>query len=76
MTKYYAYASMVALTMSRMEYYYGAARGQNYSANFITTLRKISQSYHNLPCKEQDTKREDDSIRWILRIIFSFFRNG
>jgi len=31
---------------------------------------------NNLPCKEQDTKREDDSIRWILRIIFSFFRNG
>jgi hypothetical protein len=39
----------------------------------VTTLRKISQSYHNLPCEEQDTKHKDDSIRWILRNIFYYY---
>lgn len=73
--EYSAYASILTLTMSREEYYYGATRGQ-ITLQSLLLHSEISQSSHNLPCEGQDMKQEDDSFKWIIHIFFLFFKNG
>ena len=73
MTKYSAYASMVALTMSRTEYYYGAARGQITLRSLL--LHSEKPVSHTITChvkgRTRNTKMTQLDGSFVLYFTFS-----